>query len=210
MSLLHPDETAPASGKYFTKFPEGKTKIHIFSQYMLQYYEAWAEDKTSFSAKTAKALLPKIEEAIKEGKIFKDKKPQYKTAMVCAIWDSKGVPEIKILKLSQASLVNSLIDIDNSPEWGGVQTHPLEIKREGSGQYGTKYSTNSLPHAPFPQELLVEANSVSMAQLLVDGGDPFGEDQATHQNIQGTFPTPPTSQQAPLPSAGTPETPYEQ
>lgn len=214
MSLLHPDETAPSSNKFFTKFPEGKTKIHIFSEYMLQYHEVWTESKECLAAKTEKELFLKIKKAISDGKIFKegDEKPQYRVAIVCAIWDTYGIPKIEILKLSQKSLVNSLIDIDNSPEWGGLQKHPIEIKREGSGQYGTKYSANSLPHSPFPQELLEEAGSVSLAQLLIDGGNPFGEDTpATPQDV----PPPPQNPQQgtipPLPPLqGTPSDPYSQ
>jgi len=84
--------------------------------------------------------------------------------------------EVKILELTQQSIIKAIQAYDKNPDWGKPFTYDLTVSKKGEG-LKTKYDTQASPKKPLAKDL-VKAAMAKRCNLdaLYDGADPWDTD----------------------------------
>lgn len=84
---------------------------------------------------------------------------------------------VKILELTQQSVIKAIRALTNNPKWGNPFTYDISIEKSGEGMK-TKYVVTPEPKEPLSKELIEAANeSPCNLEALFEGEDPWKTDE---------------------------------
>ena len=181
-----PKGYTPATTSEFMKLGEGANNIRILSKPLIgKLYWVSPEGVVREKGQGAKGDKPyRIEHTQKLPKEVLEL--QTKEFWAMKVYDYKD-ESVKILEITQASIIRSLYEFVNDAKWGDLRKYDINIKREGSGME-TKYFVMPSPPTPLTNEI-IEQSSISEIDLTtllstVDSTDPFEGMEADEQDIK--------------------------
>jgi hypothetical protein len=181
-----PKGYTPATSSDFMKLGEGANNIRILSKPLIgKLYWVSPDGLVREKGKGQKGDKPfRIEYSQKLPKEVLEF--QTKEFWAMKVYDYKD-EAIKILEITQASILRSLYEFVNDPKWGDLRKYDVNIKREGSGM-DTKYFVMPSPPTPLTAEVieLSNASEIDLSTLLspVDTSDPFEGMEVDEQDIK--------------------------
>lgn len=166
-----PEDYTPASKSEFMKLVEGSNNIRILSKPLIgKLYWVSPEGVVRERGRGEKGDKPYRVN-------YKTKLPDnvldlhVKEFWMMQIWDYKAGC-LKVLELTQASILNSLNEFVKDEKWGDPRAYDINLKREGSG-IETKYFVMPSPPtilAPEIKDALMES-TIDLESFLTS--DPF-------------------------------------
>ena len=181
-----PKGYTPATSSDFMKLGEGANNIRILSKPLIgKLYWVSPDGVVREKGKGEKGDKPfRLD--------YKAKLPaevldfQTKEFWMMKVWDYKE-SAIKILELTQASILRSLYEFLKDEKWGDLREYDINIKREGSG-IETKYFVMPSPPTMLVPEIR-DASQESEIDLLsfltpVDSSDPFEGMDVDEQDVK--------------------------
>jgi len=158
-----PENYQPPKGesRYF-KFQSGTNKFRILSKPILGYLD-W-QDKKPLRFK----MKEKPEKPI-------DPKYPIKHFWAMIVWDFTDEC-IKILEITQVTIMQSIVALTKDPEWGSPFHYNIKVEKQGE-KLDTKYSVIASPPSELTDEIK-EAYKTTPINLdaLYEGEDPFDTD----------------------------------
>lgn len=170
-----PDGYSPSTKGEFMKLGEGANNIRILSKPLIgKLYWVSPDGVVREKGKGEKGDKPYrlnyTDELPKEVLDF-----QTKEFWMMKVWDYKE-GSVKILELTQASILRSLYEFVKDEKWGDLREYDINIKREGSG-IDTKYFVMPSPPTQLAPEIkdASEESDIDLTSFLtpVDTSDPF-------------------------------------
>ncbi len=170
-----PEGYSPSTKGEFMKLGEGANNIRILSKPLIgKLYWVSPEGVVREKGKGEKGDKPYrlnyTDELPKEVLDF-----QTKEFWMMKVWDYKE-GSVKILELTQASILRSLYEFVKDEKWGDLREYDINIKREGSG-IDTKYFVMPSPPTQLAPEIkdASEESDIDLTSFLtpVDTSDPF-------------------------------------
>lgn len=149
----------PAAASNYLKFEDGDNKFRIMSRPILGWLD-WKEKKPLRFKMNEKPSQP----------VDPSKPIKHFWAMVCFDYkDSK----IKIVELTQKSVISSIEKLINSPEWGSPLNYDINVQKKGKSME-TEYSVIPSPPKPVNEaaKKAYELTNVDLNKLFL-GEDPF-------------------------------------
>lgn len=182
-----PDGYSPSTKGEFMKLGEGANNIRILSKPLIgKLYWVSPDGVVREKGKGEKGDKPYRIEYTQElpKEVFEF---QTKEFWAMKVWDYKD-ESIKILEITQASILRSLYEFVNDAKWGDLRKYDINIKREGSG-IDTKYFVMPSPPTILTPEIkdASESSEIDLNSLLtpVDTADPFeGMDVVDEQDVK--------------------------
>lgn len=159
--FLDEDYDVPSNGTSgFLKFASGDTKFRCLSNPVMGYVE-WIDKKPT-------------RYTMEEGKPeTKDAKNPPKHFWLLRVWDYAD-NEVKILEITQASVLKEIAALAKSKEWGNPMDYDLKVTRTGEGMKGTKYKVTPSPKKALPKNIVAaDKAKPSDISVMFEGGDPW-------------------------------------
>jgi len=155
-----PENYNPPKGesRYF-KFQTGTNKFRILSKPIIGWLD-W-ENKKPLRFK----MNEKPEKPIDPSRPIK-----HFWAMV--VWDFNN-ESIKILEITQVTIMQSIVSFTKDPEWGSPFNYNLKVEKQGE-KLDTKYSVIASPPSEITEDIKEAYNNTPInLDALYDGEDPF-------------------------------------
>jgi len=152
----------PKGESRYLKFQSGTNKFRILSRPIIGW-EDW-EDKKPLRFK----MKEKPEKPI-------DPKYPIKHFWAMIVWDFTDEC-IKILEITQVTIMQSIVALTKDPEWGSPFHYNIKVEKQGE-KLETKYSVLASPPSELTDEIK-EAYKATPINLdaLYEGEDPFDTD----------------------------------
>jgi hypothetical protein len=84
--------------------------------------------------------------------------------------------QVKILEITQKTLMQSIQSLSSSPDWGHPSRYDVIVTRTGTSKEQTKYSLVPAPVKSLTPEQIAIVNKTSLSlELLFSGGDPMSQ-----------------------------------
>lgn len=159
----------------YMKLEKGKSQFRIISKPVTGWID-WIEDGDK-----KKPMRTPLSDGEPEA-TDDDNKP--KKFVTFAVIDKKdGL--VKILELTQQSVIKAIRALANNPDWGAPFTYDLNIEKTGEGMK-TKYSVQPSPKKPLAKELIQEAaDRPCNLEALFSNENPWEVDEA--ENVTEYF-----------------------
>lgn len=155
------DDVVSSGAANYVKLATGDNKLRIISKPITGWVE-WIDKKPT--------RYPINEEPEGED----DENPPKKFLAVVVIDHSDD--EVKILELTQQSVIKAIKALAGNPDWGNPFSYDLNIKKSGEG-LKTKYAVTPSPKKPLAKELVKAAMSKPCnLDALYEGTDPWDVD----------------------------------
>jgi len=157
--FLPADYQPPKGESRYLKFQSGTNKFRILSRPIIGW-EDW-QDKKPVRFK----MKEKPEKPI-------DPKYPIKHFWAMIIWDFAD-ESIKILEITQITIMQSIVTLTKDPEWGSPFHYNIKVEKQGE-KLETKYSVLASPPSDLTDEIK-EAYKTTPINLeaLYEGEDPF-------------------------------------
>lgn len=156
-----PAEVASGSSSYF-KIGQGDNKVRIISHPVAGWLE-WV-DKQPVRTTLADG----------EPEASDDENPPKQFIAMAVIDQEDG--NVKIWEITQKSIMKSIRQLTNNPDWGQPFGYDLNIEKKGDG-LKTKYTVTPSPKKPLSKEAIKKAGAKPCAlENLFEGEDPWDVD----------------------------------
>lgn len=164
--FLPADYVMPSKSKMYLKLKGGNNKIRILAAPILGWVVFDKDNKPHrASLNDGFEALDQIEVKVDEGK---PTTPRHFWCLI--VWDYQS-NDIKILELTQKSIITDIIDLDKNEDWGNPLNYDLTIVRKGTGKMDTQYSvTPSAPKA-IPEEAIKALDHYDIDLELMFNGE---------------------------------------
>lgn len=161
MNFLPNEYEVPKAPSNYVKLEKGQNKFRVVSSAIIGY-EYWTTENKPVRLKYMPDVAPTD--------IRKDSKVKHFWAFV--VIDRKD-NKIKVMELTQASIMKQMKKIVDSEEWGDPKGYDFTINREGDG-LETEYTVQPSPHKELTTEemAMVEFTKVNL-EALFEGENPF-------------------------------------
>lgn len=146
-----PKDTVIPSSNSFSKFQDGANRFRILSDIQIGW-EGW-KNKDVFRHKGSKCHI--TSEMVTKNQDGKDN-INYFWVAIAYDYQNKA---LKVLEITQKTIMGALQDLEENPEWGDLKNYDVVITK---GKVGEKVSYTTVANPPKPLALEIQ-------QLLKDG-----------------------------------------
>lgn len=159
MDFLPDSYEPPKSNSAYLRLQDGDNKLRILSRPIIGW-EDWNDNHPIRYRMADKPSAPI------------DEKRPIKHFWAMIVWDYQEA-RIKIWHVTQASILRSLSQLVQDPDWGSPFAYDIKINKSGKDMR-TKYAVNPSPHKPIANEIkeAFEAKPINL-DALFDNADPF-------------------------------------
>jgi hypothetical protein len=166
MSFLPKGYVAPKESSNYLKLIEGTIKFRVIGNAVIGF-EYWTQDKKPVRLKNNPQEKPA------DIKLEDNGSYNIKHFWAFPVIDRNDLSGIKILELTQASVMRDLEAYLTNEDWGDVTEYDISITGTGKGM-DRRYSTIASPHKPLndKEKKMVEDNPVKLEALFY-GENPF-------------------------------------
>ena len=165
MGFLPKDYEAPKGSSNYLKLEEGQNKFRIVSDAVIGY-EYWTDANKPVRLKEHPTTKPT------DIRVKDDGSYEVKHFWAFIVLDRKDA-KVKILEITQASIMRNIEELFLNEEWGDPKQYDLNISRTGSGME-TRYTVQPSPTKELTKE---EKSLVARMEIdlnaLFEGENPF-------------------------------------
>ena len=145
MAFMPKGQEIPQSSNNYLKFEDGDNKIRILDEAITGRKFQTTDEVWHKTREIPKIPLGQLKADQFGGTI--------KFFSACPVWSYRD-KEVKLMELTQVSIIRAIEGYDKDPEWGDVQGYDLNIFRSKEGGK-TVYSVKPSPNkSEIPQEIL--------------------------------------------------------
>lgn len=156
------DSISEGNSRYM-KFEKGDNQFRILSKPITGWLE-WIDEKP---------VRTTIEEGEPEAT---DPKQPPKKFLALVVLD-RADDLVKILELTQQSVIKAIRALANNPEWGSPFTYDINVSRAGE-KLKTKYTVTPSPKKPLSKAEINEVNETNCnLEALFEGEDPWSTEE---------------------------------
>jgi hypothetical protein len=154
-----PDDAVSTGASRYMKFQDGENKIRIISNPIVGWLE-WVDRKP---------VRTHIDDEPEGGD--EDNKP--KKFMTVAVIDRNDDDKVKILEVTQQSVIKAIRALTANPDWGKPFSYDIVITKTGS-DLKTKYVVTPSPKKPLSKDVIrdVQETPCNLDQMF-EGADPW-------------------------------------
>jgi hypothetical protein len=154
-----PDDAVSGGSSRYLKFQDGDNPIRIISNPIIGWLE-WVDKKPVRTA---------IDDEPEGGD--EDNKP--KKFMTVAVIDRNDDNKVKILEVTQQSVIKAIRALTANPDWGKPFGYDIVVTKSGA-DLKTKYVVTPSPKKPLSKDVIKEAQeSPCNLEQLFEGADPW-------------------------------------
>ncbi len=183
-------EVPKEESSFLNKFPEGITTLRVLSP-VTTGFRYWNIEGKPVYSKNEFTVVPADADLEKDGGF----NPQY--MWIFAAWHYED-NRIKVVQVSQKTVMAQITDIYNTKEWGDPSKYDLKIQKTGNSMNDTKYGVQPKPHS----ELLPEITT-AMKEATIKLENTFTDERVIEAN-QLPAATQPTVEIDPVQELGAP------
>jgi hypothetical protein len=155
------DSLSSGTSRYM-KLEKGDNQLRVVSKPITGWIE-WIDKKPIRSAIDA------------EPEASDDENPPRKFLAMVVL--DKADDQVKILDLTQQSVIKAMRALANNPEWGSPFTYDLNIQRTGE-DFKTKYTVTPSPKKALSKEIVKEiTETYCNLEALFEGEDPWDTEE---------------------------------
>jgi hypothetical protein len=157
-----PSEAVSGGSALYLKLQKGENKIRIISKPVVGWLE-WVDKKP-------------VRTPIDEEPEAADDENKPKKFMTMAVIDREDNDKVKIMELTQQSIIKAIRALTSNPDWGTPFGYDIVITKSGE-DLKTKYVVTPSPKKPLGKEA-IKAASAAPCNLdnLFEGKDPWNTD----------------------------------
>lgn len=164
------EESLGGGDAAYMKLEKGKNQFRVISKPITGWID-WVEDGDK-----RKPIRTPLSDGEPEA-TDEDNKP--KKFVTFAVIDRKD-DLVKILELTQQSVIKAIRQLSQNPDWGNPFTYDINVERTGDG-FKTKYTVQPSPKKPLSKDIINEAaEKPCNLEALFAGENPWKvEDEVT-------------------------------
>jgi len=175
MVYMPKGQEIPQTSNNYLKFEDGDNKVRILDEAITGYKFQTVDDVWHKTREMPKIEIGKVKEDMFGGKI--------KFFSACPVWSYRD-EEIKLMELTQISIMRAIEGYDQDPEWGDVQGYDLNIVRGKDGGK-TAYAVKPSPNKSKISADILEKYNDKKEELKInfdEGEVPLPEEPAVVDN----------------------------
>jgi len=164
------DDVVSSGAANYMKLETGTNKFRIISK-PITGWVVWEDDGEG----NRKPVRTPIADGEPDNPTGEDK-DRPKKFMAMAVIDHEDGGVVKILELTQQSIIKAIQAYDKNPDWGKPFGYDITVTKSGEG-LKTKYNTQASPKKPLAKDIVKSAMAKRCnLDALYEGTDPWDED----------------------------------